>query len=118
MHKYLLGIWGKNNRPNSPVPYFPKSLSERYWGGYGVPMTKNVYLVEHIPLKLNKTKLNKTKIIVDRHQLQKANYLHYLQDVFSFVGGLETKSYQTPRELTSQVGENAHYLFLDNRYPN
>ena len=78
-------------------------------------MTKNVYLVEHIPLKLNKTKLNKTKIIVDRHQLQTA---HYLQDVLSFVGGLETKSYQTPKELTSQLGEDAHYLFLDNRYPN
>ncbi|HEY9770658.1 MAG TPA: LCP family protein [Coleofasciculaceae cyanobacterium] len=62
---------------------------------------RDVYLVEHIPLKLNKT-----RIVAHRSQVKPA---HYLQEILGF-GNLETKSDLRPRELTLQIGKDALYL--------
>ncbi|MGD1919772.1 MAG: LytR C-terminal domain-containing protein [Pleurocapsa sp.] len=65
---------------------------------------QDVYLVEHIPLKLDKT-----QIIVDQSQLARAKHL---KNIIGF-GKLEPKSY-SQQPLTIQIGEDARYLLLEN----
>ena len=69
---------------------------------------QDVYLVEHIPLKLNKT-----KIIVDRSQLDRAKQL---KNIIGF-GKLEPKSHFQQKPLTIQIGEDARHLpYLNSTY--
>lgn len=70
---------------------------------------QDVYLVEHIPLKLNKT-----KIVIDQSQLETANYL---KNVLGF-GSLQSQSSPSQKELTIQIGKDAHYLPWGNRWHN
>ncbi len=62
---------------------------------------RDVYLVEHIPLKLNQT-----KIVANGRQVKTVNYL---QNILGF-GYLEAKSDSPSREITIQIGEDAFYL--------
>lgn len=64
---------------------------------------QDVYLVEHIPLRLDKT-----KIIIDRKQLTTAKHL---KKILGF-GGLESKFRATAQPLTIQIGKDARHLFL------
>ncbi len=66
---------------------------------------QDVYLVEHIPLKLDRT-----KIIIDQSQLARAKHLKNAIGV----GKLEPKSYSKQKPLTIQIGEDAHNLPLSN----
>lgn len=65
---------------------------------------QDVYLVEHIPLKLDKT-----KIIINQSQLVRAKHL---KNIVGF-GKLEPKSY-SQQPLTIQIGEDARPLLLEN----
>ena len=67
---------------------------------------QDVYLVKHLPLRLNKT-----KIVVDRSQLAEARYL---KSLLGF-GGLEPRLQPAHKPLTIQIGEDAQYLPLDRR---
>ncbi|MCC0176059.1 LCP family protein [Waterburya agarophytonicola K14] len=67
---------------------------------------QDVYLVEHIPLKLDKT-----RIIINQSQLSRAKHL---QNIIG-LGSLEPKPDAKQQPITIQIGEDAHYLPLDNR---
>ena len=62
---------------------------------------RDVYLVEHIPLKLNQT-----RIMAHGRQVKAVNYL---QNILGF-GYLEVTSDSLNREITIQIGEDAFYL--------
>lgn len=64
---------------------------------------QDVYLVEHIPLRLNKT-----KIITNQSQYAQAAYL---QDVLGF-GRLQSRHQGTSQPVTIQIGEDARRLPL------
>ena len=66
---------------------------------------QDVFLVEHIPLKLDST-----KIITTKSQLARAKYL---KNIIGF-GRLEPKSYSQQKPLTIQIGEDARHLPLNN----
>jgi len=61
---------------------------------------RDVYLVRHIPLKLEQT-----RIVTNYGQVETANYL---KNILGF-GNLEAKSSQQ-RQLVLQLGEDAFYL--------
>lgn len=65
---------------------------------------QDVYLIEHIPLKLDRT-----KIIANDRQLETANYLKSVLGL----GNLEAIAF--PQRLTLQIGEDAFYLPLEHR---
>ena len=62
---------------------------------------QDVYLVKHIPLKLNKT-----KIVSDRSQLTRAKQL---KNIVGF-GKLESKSHLQQKPLTIQIGEDIRHF--------
>ncbi len=62
---------------------------------------RDVYLVEHIPLKLTQT-----RIMANGRQVKTVNYL---QNILGF-GYLEAESDSPNREITIQIGEDAFYL--------
>ena len=62
---------------------------------------RDVYLVRHIPLKLEQT-----KIVTDYGQVETANYL---QNILGF-GNLEAESTPQRQQLILQLGEDALYL--------
>ena len=66
---------------------------------------QDVYLVKHIPLKLNKT-----KIAVNPSQLSRAKQL---KNIIGF-GKLELKPDLKQKPLTIQIGEDARYLSSEN----
>ena len=67
---------------------------------------RDVRLVQHIPLKLNQT-----KIVGNYDRLATANYL---QDILGF-GQLEARPDLSTPELILQIGEDADYLFASYR---
>ena len=67
---------------------------------------RDVYLVEHIPLKLNRT-----KIVLNQSQWERAKHL---KDIIGF-GSLKPKSYARQKPLTIQIGEDARNLLPNNR---
>jgi polyisoprenyl-teichoic acid--peptidoglycan teichoic acid transferase len=62
---------------------------------------RNVYLVPHIPLELEET-----KIVVGDRQLETAKHL---KNILGF-GNFEPESAWSPQELVLQLGEDALYL--------
>ncbi|WP_413467358.1 LytR C-terminal domain-containing protein [Pleurocapsa sp. FMAR1] len=66
---------------------------------------KNVYLVEHIPLKLKQT-----QIVVNHSHLKTANYV---KNVLNF-GRLKPNFKSEQQELTLKIGEDAHNLSVNN----
>ena len=66
---------------------------------------RDVYLVKHIPLKLNKT-----KIVLAQSQLSRAKQL---KNTIGF-GKLELKPNSKQKSLTIQIGEDVRYLFSEN----
>ena len=66
---------------------------------------QDVYLVRHIPLKLNKT-----KIVLNPSQLSRAKQL---KNTIGF-GKLELKPDSKQKPLTIQIGEDVRYLFSEN----
>ncbi len=66
---------------------------------------KNVYLVEHIPLKLKQT-----QIIVNHSHLRTANYV---KNVLDF-GRLKPNSKSESQELTIKIGKDANNLSVNN----
>ena len=65
---------------------------------------KNVYLVEHIPLKLKQT-----QIVINRDRLKTTNYVKNDLDF----GRLKPNSKSGQQELTLKIGKDAHN-FLNN----
>ncbi len=65
----------------------------------------DVYLVEHIPLRLKKT-----RIILNQNQIAKAEHL---KDILG-LSGLEEKISTISQPLTIQIGEDAGNLLLNN----
>ena len=68
---------------------------------------QNVYLVKHMPLKLNKT-----KIVIDRSQLARAKQL---KSIVGF-GKLESKSHSKQKPLTIQIGEDIRHFPLESSH--
>ena len=66
---------------------------------------KNVYLVEHIPLKLKQT-----QIVVNHSHFKTANYV---KNVLDF-GRLKPNPKSEQQELTLKIGEDAHNLSVNN----
>ena len=69
---------------------------------------QDVYLIEHIPLKLDKT-----RIITNHSQLTRAKHL---KDTIGF-GQLEQKSRSQQKPITIQIGKDANYFPMINRTP-
>jgi len=69
---------------------------------------QDVYLVEHIPLKLNKT-----KIVINQTQLARAKHLKNILGLGSLEPNFNTDNTEK-KPLTVQIGEDAHHLPLNN----
>lgn len=68
---------------------------------------RDVYLVEHIPLKLEKT-----RIVLHQSQLARARHI---KSTIGF-GKLESKSDSRQKPLTIQIGQDARYLPLEKSF--
>ena len=104
------GITGMSSKKTHPFQYHPiaiqnttnnPELGRRVAAYLRHRNFRDVYLVEHIPLKLNQT-----RIMANGRQGKTVNYL---QNILGF-GYLEAKSDSLNREITIQIGEDAFYL--------